>query len=498
MRRVPALLAAALLVAAAFPSVAGAHPVERYSDDHVSVYCEGFGDESGTAFFYADVSSSYGSFAELGFWAFPASPEFDPPTLASQEAEVSLEGGALTATLGMYMFSEDPEPPTFVGIATVTALLEPVGEPETFSYQSEGSNAKFRVDGTAQQLSVSGDASLPGDVVLELGNCYATHETTSVFATSPDAYVQRSSYIAIGCSWEEDGVFAFLSGWAESDFMEADLYLGTADGEFYGLADGTTLTKSAFAADFDLFSLGGPGPGPEAIAPAAVPGPGELAGSASATASLTSTGERTRYTDRQMWDKYTVSSQLLAVDGSLEITYPGGDLSLVMDDVACYAESARTQFRSAAPDEHARGPGGGKPLKNDLPEDATPLTVPSYVSVNSTSGTALDPEVPCTAFDPEYGELEYPIGHTAWWSFEGTGGEVTADTAGSTFDTIIGAYVMEGDGFLGLGCVDDVMIDPENWSLQAAITIPTDAGVTYYLQVGGFGGDTGQLELAVY
>lgn len=498
MHRVPAFLAATLLVASVFPSVAGAHPVERYSDDHVYLYCEGFGDELGTALFYADASSTYDPFAQLVYWEAPASPDFDPPTLLSQEAEVSLEGDTFTATLGMYAYSEDPEPPSFVGTATVTAVLEPIGDPESFTYQSEGSNAKYRVDGTTQEFSVSGEASLPGDRVLALDNCFAGREMVSVFATNPDAYVQRSSYLNISCAWELDGGFAYLSGWAEGGGMGADLFVGTEDGAVYGNTEAVTFTKSAFAADFDLFDAGGPEPEPETIGVAAVPGPGDLVGSASASASLTSTGERTRTTDRYGWEKYTVVSQLLAAAGSVEITYPGGELSLAIDDIACDAVSARYQYRSATPDEHAKGPGGGKPLKNDLPENAIPLAVPSSVSVGSTAGTALDPEVPCTGLDPEFGEFPYPIGHTAWWTFEGNGGDVTADTAGSSFDTIVGAYVMDAGEYVQLGCVDDVMIDPEYWSLQAAITIPTDAGVTYYLQVGGYGGETGQLELALY
>jgi hypothetical protein len=43
--------------------------------------------------------------------------------------------------------------------------------------------------------------------------------------------------------------------------------------------------------------------------------------------------------------------------------------------------------------------------------------------------------------------------------------------------------------------VDDVF-DPD-FSLQARVTIDTTAGVTYYVQAGGFGGSTGSLQLVV-
>ena len=76
-----------------------------------------------------------------------------------------------------------------------------------------------------------------------------------------------------------------------------------------------------------------------------------------------------------------------------------------------------------------------------------------------TGGTALDAEEPCTVeFDGDVEQL--PFAHTAWWTFTGTGGDVTIDTAGSDFDTIIGVYVPDGGSFEQVGCVDDVF-DPE-------------------------------------
>jgi hypothetical protein len=122
--------------------------------------------------------------------------------------------------------------------------------------------------------------------------------------------------------------------------------------------------------------------------------------------------------------------------------------------------------------------------------------VGASVSVRSTAGTAIEPEAPCTFVDPEFGPVELPIGHTAWWMFEGTGGDVTVDTAGSTFDTIVGIYTYDGASYTQVACADDVET-PQGYSLQAVLTIGTDAGVTYYIQVGGFGGEVGRLELAL-
>jgi hypothetical protein len=98
---------------------------------------------------------------------------------------------------------------------------------------------------------------------------------------------------------------------------------------------------------------------------------------------------------------------------------------------------------------------------------------------------------------PEEGEFELPFGHTAWYTIEGTGGPVTIDTAGSDFDTALAVYTSDGASFTQVECVDDVFEEPDFFSLQARVTVDTTAGVTYYVQVGGFGGAAGRLQLSV-
>jgi hypothetical protein len=89
---------------------------------------------------------------------------------------------------------------------------------------------------------------------------------------------------------------------------------------------------------------------------------------------------------------------------------------------------------------------------------------------------------PCTdEHEPE--EFPVPIGKTLWYSFEGTGGPVTTDSAGSNFDTVIGVC---GAELNQIACVDDVVDEP-GFSLQAAATIDTAEGASYLVQVGGFG-----------
>ena len=129
-------------------------------------------------------------------------------------------------------------------------------------------------------------------------------------------------------------------------------------------------------------------------------------------------------------------------------------------------------------------------MANDAPENALPIAPGESVTVR-TAGAALEPEAPCVG--EQGGEIvEFPIGKTGWWTFEGTGAPMTLDTAGSDFDTVLGVYVEEEGSLVPIACVDDT-----DMSLQAAVTVDTTAGVTYWVQAGGLGGQSGTLVLAL-
>jgi hypothetical protein len=96
----------------------------------------------------------------------------------------------------------------------------------------------------------------------------------------------------------------------------------------------------------------------------------------------------------------------------------------------------------------------------------------------------------CLTFtDPATGvPFEIPVGYTVWYAFVGTGDPVTIDTSGSDYDTVAAVYTRSGTTYSPVvdGCVDDTPTAPFGRSLQAVVTIPTLAGTTYYVQVGGF------------
>lgn len=96
------------------------------------------------------------------------------------------------------------------------------------------------------------------------------------------------------------------------------------------------------------------------------------------------------------------------------------------------------------------------------------------------------------------------LGHTVWYTFQGTGGDVTVDTQGTNFDSVVAVYTTDGDTWTEVGCQDDVTLPDNSLSYQAILTVPTDAGVTYYIQAGGFRqffdpdiAQSGRLRLAV-
>ncbi len=373
MRKVPTILAAVALLFAALPTAASAQAAVHFSEVRTFVECDYLTASTGTANFIADVSNEFGGFAALDFWADPASPDYDPPTWTTGEAQVSLseDGSELNATLELYEFVlEEPgaivpdatgQPGPFVGEATATLTLTPDGDPVPFSGRTTGgTNQKQRVEGTDQFLAVSGEIVLPDQTTFDdLSGCFAVRESVSVFYNAPDSYVARSSSINLMCQWADEDSFVFLDGYSDGVIAFSDVFVATSLGTYSGGAD-AVLTASDFSAYVDLYQE----PPMDAVTPAAT-GPGDPVGYAQAQATLTSTGTRIRSIERQGSTKFKVSSQLLSVDGTLLVSLPEGDLSLDMSDATCSASVDRIQVIQSTPasQEH------GKPSAERHPGD---------------------------------------------------------------------------------------------------------------------------------
>lgn len=427
-------------------------------------------------FAFAVESEAFGSFGDLAFWAAPSSPQTGEPTWVSVVGSADFEGASVTASFDLveFAFQPNPEEPPYgdpVGTATLEATLTAVGDPQAYSVNENNGNRKFRREGVVQEFSVEGTLSLPEGISFDLSSCSAAHDTYTAFSNSPASSVSRFSQFSLNCFWEVDGASVSLFTVADEFGGFSDLYIFGPGLELFAIPTAPpTLTTEAYDASFDLFDL----LDPEAGAPV---------GSADASATLTPGG---RINERFTFDnvKVHITGRSYIVDGELSLTTLDGTYRLPMNSETCFAADQQIMEHQSA----RQGP-KGKPLSNDAPDGALPLAIGDTVTVR-TGGTAIEPEAPCIG-DIEGQEAEFPIGKTAWWTFEGTGGDVTVDTAGSDYDTVVGVYTDAGGGLVPIGCVDDVD------SLQARITISTETGITYYVQAGGFGGSSGTLVLTI-
>jgi hypothetical protein len=283
----------------------------------------------------------------------------------------------------------------------------------------------------------------------------------------------RTTSLRLECDWQTDEAFVSLFAVADDHGSFAEIYVDDPSAGSFGF-NVATLTTSAFETTMDLFARDGEG---------------ELGpiGSASAVATLSPGG---RISDSYEFDdtRVDVKGDRLLVAGQLDLITPAGSLSLAMDDASCRGADLRVT-------EHPVGTDRGPRVRNDTPDRAGVLAVGASATVD-TSGTSAAAEVPCTVVDGETGDVyDVPFGRTAWWTFQGTGTPLTVDTAGSDFDTVLGIYVVEGGDFVQLSCVDDVVDGA--FTVEARTIVPTDAGATYFVQAGGFGGSVGQLTVGI-
>jgi hypothetical protein len=466
---IAAMTAALLLMAV--PAIVSAAPVTRFTDHAVIVDCGFLQNDDGVVSAFAVNSELDGAFGDLAFWQAPTTPDTDDPTLVSVAADVTGTDSSMSADFTLIdLATEDP-----AGTAELRVTLEPNGPVEPINDRFKEGNRWQKVTGTFQPMAVSGTLAVPGAEPFDASGCFAAVQDIQFFATNPSSFVDRFENVSLSCSWETTGGFVELFAGADTFGAFADLFVSDASGDYSGFDEAATLTTSAFDGSWDLFLQ---------------PDGETVAGSASASATLASTGDVIRTKDGSPPNFVRFTTQLLSVDGSLSITTPAGSQTLPMDADHCFAAEQREFDHSVRP----AGPKPG-PLANDAPEGAIAVTIGKTIRI-VTGGNAEAPEEPCTVTDEETQEsFEVPFGYTAWWTFTGTGGPVTVDTAGSTFDTVLAVYTGTPGSFTQVACVDDVF-EP-TFSLQASATVDTATGVTYWVQAGGFAGDSGRLQLQV-
>jgi hypothetical protein len=208
---------------------------------------------------------------------------------------------------------------------------------------------------------------------------------------------------------------------------------------------------------------------------------GEVLGESQVTVTLTATEKPQKTLLRTAIARITQQSTLYDVHASA--TIPGLQI-----DSTCQALEVTT--RSVI-----RASNGPKPTDvrppNDSPSGARMLAVGDTVRATNR-GAAVEPEAPI-------GCAPAP-GRSLWYSFVGTGRPVRLDTAGSSFDTALAAYrVADGGRLRPVACNDngDRDFPLPTTTLQARLGMPTVAGRTYYVQVGGVFADFGRLVMTI-
>jgi hypothetical protein len=127
------------------------------------------------------------------------------------------------------------------------------------------------------------------------------------------------------------------------------------------------------------------------------------------------------------------------------------------------------------------------PPANDLFANAVPVpTLPMTLTADTTSATT-EPGEPVSFL---CGAANVLIGNTVWYTFTPTVPvAVTIDTFGSNFDTIVAVYTGNAVNALSqVACNDDAA-----GTRQSQVAFPAGAGITYRIQVGGFGNAFGNL-----
>jgi hypothetical protein len=450
VKRFLAAVVAAALLAAIVPGVASADRPTREEVDRTGVGCAADLEDGTFVSAFVERNAISGDFAAIE--VFPLGAEV--PSLSGSTTSIDMTVGAelaASATIPLVDAAGDP-----AGEAQLTMTLPSFGE-----FVDEGEdrgNLNSHTHVNVELFEGFGTISLPGASDIE-ATCSGGREIGTIFQTSPGAFTEHRTGVNFFCQWMIDDTAYFAQGQSDTlfgDFVDVSFFNETvsvgADEPFVGSFDGSGVDVSLHLLDFisgDEYT-------------------------ASVEASFAPDGDEIHYVIRGNNTRQRVDRQPLSVEGTVELST--GD-AFTMDDEACDA----TTFRIGSLFKGANGPKTGRPLVNDAPEGAIELAPGARFNVQTT-GTVPDAEAINATCDE--GEIDQ-MGHTVWYTIEGTGTPLRFDTTGSNFDTMIAVYVMEGDELVELACADDVF--DEGISLQAVLEGDTVEGVTYWIQVGGWG-----------
>jgi hypothetical protein len=458
MRSVFALLAAILLLAS---TAGGATAARAFKEtEHLQdIGCDGVVTPDGDAYFYASLSDVRETDGYLDVIA--GDPE-DPDLVWQRDYDrpVVMTFGPTAASATIPLLPS--------GEAHIAATLEPV-EPLDFVDNGKDGNSKYRTTVTGTFYAVSGTLTLPGGnpIALDPAACGASDAIVENFFTRPHASVRSFSSNGGSCELandEGDSGAVFFALDDDDAFLLVDAFVVDQGGDAIGASGVAAIEGGSATIPLDEYD----------------PDDGEPTGGlGSATIALDEEATGVAYVLRSSNLRVRVSGSVIGIDGTLTTSL--GSFSLDSCVIG--------QLRSKEIVTPSSGPKpSGKAPANDLASGAVVLR-PGSKTNTSTRGAQVASETgyPCMVFDNGEGSLTtVPVEHTVWYRFAGTGNPVTIDTAGSDFDTVLAVYEGVPDESATVGCIDDAPLEPIGRSLQAAVTVPTTAGTTYWIQIGGY------------
>jgi hypothetical protein len=472
VKRVLIAVMSATLVLALLPGAVAADRVIKFEDHHVGFFCEGPFD-GGFAIANIDSSEAFGDFAGAEIWLDPAIPFEEAATLAGQTDTAEIVVGPTQVELSATFLVFDAD-----GVgqqAVLQGVMTPLDDPQPIEQPGFG-NHHSKTEGTIQFFEGTAALTL-SDRTIELSQCFGEVSDVSVFETNPRSFVSSNSGVFLDCFWETGDAVAALFVTQDDFGFFADTFLSTGDLQLFGIGEASgSVTVQALAATIQLIDATTNEPH-----------------SAAAEASFEPDGSPVTSIRSGMKFRIKIVEQALTANGRLDFST---GQSFDIDPTNCSAVA----FSNHAITTQPAGPKPRGPVPvNDTPEGAISASPGDRFNV-ATGGAAFEPEEP-TVTCPE-GDFDR-MGHTLWYTIDGTDGPVTIDTAGSGFDTLLAVYVPEGENLVEVACIDDVFRDPIGATYQAALTFDTVEGVTYFVQVGGyndlFSGTTefGRLRLAI-
>jgi hypothetical protein len=457
MRRVLAILGACGLLVS-ITTTAAAKPPIKEADQTRDAGCSAVLTPLGTAEFVGWESMTYGTDAWIDVWAGePYASDLVLTRDLEQPVEVVFSGSGVELSI----------PVVPAGTVTVIGTLTPA-DSLSFDDRFREGNRWYRSSAQGTAFTFSGALTLPGvgtPVPFGPDGCGGSDLVQTTFITQPNARVSTFTSTGGFCEVANDqGATAGIFGSVEDGFLFVDGNVTDAGGAQLGFYGGGSFGPDGVAVfettEYDITT-------------------GEALGSTgSVSISAIDTGEAFSHTMKTSSGFERTRGSVIDIEGDL-VTSLG---SFSLD--TCIATDRQTKVVETS--SNGPKPGGKRPA-NDLPGGAVTVKAGFRASV-ATKGAQQPSEAgyDCLSYTDFDGTvIDVPVEHTVWYRLTGTGADVTVDTAGSSFDTVIAVYEGAPNDAATVACVDDVAVYPVGRTLQSAVTFTAAAGTSYWIQVGG-------------